>query len=570
MSKLLYGRERIVIVSCLLYKLFSNDQKKRCMRLFYVLAGLLLFQTGLFGQISLVKDIAEGTSNSSIRNVFAAQGLLFFEADDGTNGDQLWISDGTDEGTFMVIINQDPEDSSPNADPQNFILYNDLIYFNADNGDASLNDKELWVTDGTAENTMLAANLEADTLGPEGSNPQDFFVFDGNLYFQARVNNSNELWRFDGTDVEQATNIGGPGVFATVRAPYVDEANNRVWLTAQNTTANFEPYLFNGDTAVLVKDINPDGNGYSGNAILYNGNLVFEGDDDVNGDELWISDGTEEGTVMVLDINPGGENSDPDDFAIYNGEVYFKAEVDADANEELWKTDGTAAGTVMVAAPNPGGDGEVAELFVANGLLMFAANDGTNGIELWAYDGTTAAMVKDINPVGDSDPESFVALDGKVYFAADGDDDGDAELWVTDGTAEGTQLVSSTFDMSDNPIDIDNLTVNDGKLYFTGEVADPDLGDELYVLMPMTTSTTTPIAAAPFEVFPNPSANGTFFFKGENMDQARYNVVDAQGRIVANGMITSNRIQLDQPTGNYYLWITHGEQSYIKKVMIAR
>lgn len=542
------------------------------MKKLYLLTTLLCISAGLFAQIELVKDIAVGSEDANIRNVFAANGLLYFEADDDVNSDQLWISDGTDAGTFMVLINQDTADSSPNADPQNFFLFNGLVYFNADNGDGSQNDKELWVTDGTAGNTMLLANLATDTLGPDGSNPQEFFALGDSLYFQARVNNTTELWRYNGDTVEQATMIGaGPGTFATVRAPIVDEENGRVWVAAQSTNGDFEPYIFNGDTARLVKDIKPDRSGYGGNAILYNGNLIFEGDDDVNGDELWFSDGTEAGTMMVLDINPGDENSDPDDFAIYNDAVYFKAEVDSNANEQLWKTDGTAAGTMMAAAPNPDGDGEVENLFVANGLLFFAANNGTDGVEPWVYDGTEARMLKDLNPNGDSDPEDFLSLAGKIYFGADSDDDGDNELWMTDGTADSTVQVSTVFDSTLNPIDVDNFVVSDGKLYFTGMDTTQSLGDELYVLTPQQMSTSNvKITVATFDVYPNPSVNGTFFIKGDNLDQALYRVIDQSGRIVANGTITGNRLQLNQQPGTYFLWLEKEQRAYVKKVMIVR
>lgn len=85
--------------------------------------------------------------------------------------------------------------------------------------------------------------------------------------------------------------------------------------------------------------------------------------------------------------------------------------------------------------------------FVANlgSLSFFAANDGINGLELWRTDGTEAGtfMLKDIAPgLNGSIPDPFGAevLNGAVYFNATGTSAG---LWKTDGTVEGTQLVSS-------------------------------------------------------------------------------------------------------------------------------
>jgi len=69
----------------------------------------------------------------------------------------------------------------------------------------------------------------------------------------------------------------------------------------------------------------------------------------VNGDELWKSDGTSGGTVMVKDIYPGDKYDDgfPENLTNVNGTLYFTA-YDGVNGEELWKSNGTDTGTVMV------------------------------------------------------------------------------------------------------------------------------------------------------------------------------------------------------------------------------
>ena len=143
---------------------------------------------------------------------------------------------------------------------------------------------------------------------------------------------------------------------------------------------------------------------YPTNLTNVNGTLFFTANDGTTGDELWKSDGTAAGTVLVKDINPGTGGSSPVYLTNVNGTLFFAAN-DGTHGIELWKSDGTAAGTVLVkdirpgvpAAPTP------TNLTNVNGTLFFAANDGTTGVELWKSDGTAAGtvLVKDINPGAD-------------------------------------------------------------------------------------------------------------------------------------------------------------------------
>ena len=117
----------------------------------------------------------------------------------------------------------------------------------------------------------------------------------------------------------------------------------------------------------LVKDINPGRRRLAPDSSFTNfdGKLIFSANDGINGDELWISDGTAPGTTLLKDINPaqgyyyygtyypGPQSSYPGHFTAVGGTLYFAAN-DGTDGDELWKTDGTTAGTALVADINPG------------------------------------------------------------------------------------------------------------------------------------------------------------------------------------------------------------------------
>ena len=146
---------------------------------------------------------------------------------------------------------------------------------------------------------------------------------------------------------------------------------------------------------VLVKDIYPGTIGpypYSSSPNFLtdvDGTLFFIANDGPTGNELWRSDGTAAGTVLVKDIYPGPEGSRSVFLTDVDGTLAFRSD-DGIHGDELWRSDGTEAGTVLVEdiwpgtiGPNPAGSAP-GNLTDVNGTLFFRANDGTTGNELWA------------------------------------------------------------------------------------------------------------------------------------------------------------------------------------------
>ncbi|MBN1420215.1 MAG: PKD domain-containing protein [Planctomycetes bacterium] len=198
----------------------------------------------------------------------------------------------------------------------------------------------------------------------------------------------------------------------------------------------------------LVKDIDREPGSSAPLSLAAVGDrLFFTADDGEHGYELWVSDGTEAGTVLVKNIRPGGDGSSPEFLTAVGGRMFFTAN-DGEHGVELWVSDGTDAGTVLVKDIRAGGDGPSPDSLTAVGdRVFFTADDGVHGEELWVSDGTESGtvLVKDIWPgLGSPYPEGprpghLTAVGDRLYFSANDGEHGD-ELWISDGTGEGTFL----------------------------------------------------------------------------------------------------------------------------------
>lgn len=187
--------------------------------------------------------------------------------------------------------------------------------------------------------------------------------------------------------------------------------------------------------------------------------VFFCADDGVHGEELWASDGTQAGTYMVKDIYPGANTSNITWITRFNDKVIFSAQ-DADYGQEMWISDGTEEGTYMVADVNEIGDSNPRALCQLNEtqFVFFAQSmDAESFGEWWLFvsDGTEGGttLVKEVASLfpgrepGDNRTGDVVRVGRKVFFIGDTSkfDEGTPtygdELWMTDGTPEGTRMV---------------------------------------------------------------------------------------------------------------------------------
>jgi ELWxxDGT repeat protein len=367
----------------------------------------------------------------------------------GADGRELWKTDGTAAGTQQVAdIN-----ATGDSDPTNFVVADGVLFFSADDG---VNGRELWRSDGTEAGTRLVHDINPSgsgltvaatyaTAGAPGSERVCFVANDGS--------SGEEPWVSDGTSegTSRLADLAPGGGYSRPTQMY--DFGELVLFNATTPDTGVELFRTDGTPGgtQITKDANP-GTGSSLNLgwwryfTTMDGAVYFRGRNDTNGLELWRTDGTADGTVMVADVIPGADSGvyHSPHMATIGDQVWFRA-LDPAAGFEIFVSDGTSAGTRMLTDLNPSGDSlprdYASYFFEHDGLVYFRADDGTTGMELFASDGSAAGttLVRDIHPSSFSDPKSFFVLGGALHFIADDGVHG-REIWVTDGTEAGTRL----------------------------------------------------------------------------------------------------------------------------------
>lgn len=392
---------------------------------------------------------AANAFNGPVTEIVAVGNVTYFVASTASQGSELWKSNGSAAGTVLV---KDILPGAGGSSPHGLTNWNGTLFFAADNG---LDGIELWKSDGTAIGTTMVKNIRS---AGNSSNPHNFKQVGATLYFAADDGASGvELWRTDGSEAGTVRvknispggfNDGGNYFFNGSFPNNLINYNGTLFFSALTESSGYELWSSNGSDVgtVMVKEIRPGGAGsYPAFLTSAGGNLFFSAFGLGSGDELFLSDGSGPGTSLVKDIFSGADGSMPSGLTELSGTLYFGAS-DGVSGTELWKSDGSLGGTSQVSDINPlAGDSMPSGIVNLGGTLYFSANDGVSGTELWRSNGTQAGTqpVKDIQPLADgSYPAYFTLAGGLVYFAANDGTHG-TELWKTDGTESGTEMVQN-------------------------------------------------------------------------------------------------------------------------------
>ncbi|QDU66453.1 ELWxxDGT repeat protein [Engelhardtia mirabilis] len=474
----------------------------------------------------LVSDLQPGTNPSSIGSLYAFDGKLWFAADDGTTGTELYGSDGTAAGTDLVLEIFPPA-TTLGSEPRSLTRLGNIVLFGADDG---VHGSEPWVTDGTAAGTHMLLDLYPGEFSSAANSfvaledravflastpeygaelwvtdgtaagttllkdftpgPVDSFwagigntVFEGRLYFTALTEQGFGLWVTDGTSEGTQLFFGGD-TFAFFVGPTL-ATDDWLYFSAQEVPngVGTELYRTDGNPAntQLVIDLLPGEQGslaIADQLIEFGGDVYFTADDGNTGFELWRSDGTAAGTSLVADLAPGSDPSSPREFAVVGDRLLFMAR-DAAGFFQVFSTDGTAAQTVQLTDEPLG----VLIGLNSNGdTAFFRINPSSTGIQLWTSDGTVAGtqLIEVLTPpTFSADFLDFNQIaSGPTMLFPNNDGASGYELWSTDGSAEGTGVLFDVAPGAASSLPAEVIRLG-GKVLFTA--TDGVTGKELHV-----------------------------------------------------------------------------------------
>ena len=366
---------------------------------------------------TLLKDVRPGAPSSVPRSLTSVGQWVFFVADDGAHGPELWRTNGTEQGTVLV---KDVRPGGVGSAPDDLTVVGNLLYFTADDGERG---RELWRTDGTERGTVLVRDFAP---GADTSFPVELTAWDGGLALVTYGATETSLWFVDKrarvsrlfSDTEQGTlfrlTAAGRQLFF-LRDPNLGEGE--LWVTRGVPGTATRVRHFPGEY--------PDWLTAMGDVVYFQAGaegLFGNPGDPLHGGELWRSDGTQWGTWVVRDIQPGPGGSLPSELVAVEGVLYFAAD-DGRFGRELWRSDGTPWGTWLVRDIEPGPAGSnPEELTGEEEWVFFSAFTSAHGREVWYSNGRPwdTKQLMDIAPgPASANPDHFRRSGWDVFFLAD-------------------------------------------------------------------------------------------------------------------------------------------------------
>lgn len=434
----------------------------------------------------LLKDI-NPNAKSDIKNikVVSSKGALkaFFNANNGTVGEELWVTDGTPDGTKLV---KDIYQGAWYSSPSDFVQLQDKVLFSALE---PTHGRELWITDGTEAGTELVKDIypgpansfvanskivvngsgayinlndgsvpnstvliqtggtynSTHSIGSSFSNVGNLTLFDGKVYFTTNPTSAGNLffmsnepmptsvsnsftyysWTAENLTVSNdklfllINNSGGQTNLAVIQSPVDTEIAHLI----QVTGANIDPFPVNPEKRKLIP--------------LPNGNIYFFTGQTSSVYRLWFSDGTQQGTKNILNLWYG----DYSYVRTFNNKLFFITN-DVQGKHQSYVSDNGSDAILVKGLNLDLNIDNVYPLVQSGDWFYFSAYNSSTGYELYKSNGQTNIFIKDIDATYKSNDYNFsktVSNSNGLFFAADDGKNG-LELWKTDGKQTGTGL----------------------------------------------------------------------------------------------------------------------------------
>lgn len=424
---------------------FSSEPRE-----FFVHASILYFSTWDFAQKQTALWRSDGTTNgtamvlafpstedrrnfqfTSVRNRF------FFTAPDSQGLDTLYVSDGTAANTKPIVAA-----SGAVRYAAHLTGFGTRVYFTA--SDPNLG-REVWSSDGTNAGTAVFLDIRP---GPGPSNPGAYAVASGKLWFVASNDPAGyELWESDGTVAGSKIHDLVPGPVSSYPRE-LTEVGGKLWFVASDASGE-EPWIADGtNPPTRVADVLPGSGSSSPHSFLALSNWVVFAANGTNGKRLFLSAGSATSTRELSSVTPTFGVAHDREIVAHGPILLFQGDAGQGLGSELYRSLPVVSSTTLIAnlheyLPGETQPTQISAFSVIGDKVYFGANDGVNGIEPWVSDGTAAGtqlLGNLFTSGGGSFPAGFTATARGVVFSAYDAIHGN-ELWITRGSAATTKLL---------------------------------------------------------------------------------------------------------------------------------
>jgi ELWxxDGT repeat protein len=426
----------------------------------------------LWQQATLIKTFdTRNQVMSPLSNTAIFQSKLFFfdEKRGFKNGLEnpsleLWTTDGSIAGTQLIkeqILSTEVERQT-SISPPSTIISNFMgtsaqqIWFVTEESQPSYSRHTVWHSDGTAAGTSaITPSLNSDLTQafeqPHQLEAQPNLFLNESFVFPLLTRSESwlwqtQLWQSDGQSSARrlglfpfSTQLGQPGLLTGS----LISTGKQLFFSVRDNQNNTQLWRSDDTGAIALQTLNPVGTPFT----PWQNRVYIQAETPQAGFELWASDGTPSGTALLKDIYPGTESSAPR-LLTGLGSTFF-ALANSPEGLELWSTQGTPASTSLVKRLSPFASSRAERVsFVHQGRLFFSfpSHVGVSmsepqvetGYELWVTDGT-ASGTQPLAKFPTGNVENFTVFKDRLFFSGGGS--GGQELWSTDGTAAGTRQV---------------------------------------------------------------------------------------------------------------------------------